>query len=252
MDPEETKSNLLIPGSIIVAGVIIAFSVVYVSGPRPLVTTPPPPPSGSTPPPARQAVGADVLVRATSAVLGNPNAPVTVVEFSDFQCPFCGRFHATVEPKIISDYVRTGKVKFVYRDFPFLDGFPGVSADQKESHWASEAARCAGAEGKFWEYHDYLFQHQNGENQGAFAKDKLKAFASALKLDTAAFNSCLDSDKYANEIEQDKSDASTAGVSATPTTFVNGVMVTVGGQSAGAAPYATFKTAIDAALAKKK
>ena len=247
MEPDK-KSNLLIPGSIIVAGVIIALSIAYVSGPPRLMQSPPPS-QGSNPPPS--VASADLLVNSSSPQLGNPDAPVTVVEFSDFQCPFCNKFHQTVEPKIIEEYVRKGKVRFVYRDFPFLDSFPGVPEDQKESHWASEAARCAGDQGKYWEYHDYLFDRQSGENQGAFIRVSLKLFAATLKLNTTDFNACLDSDKYASAVEKDKADGVALGVNSTPTTFVNGVMVASNGDSVGAAPYEVFKALIDAALAGK-
>ncbi len=247
MEPEK-QSNLLVPGSIIVAGVIIALSIAYVSG-GPRFASTPPPSQDSNPPP--EVVSADLLVNASSPQLGNPDAPVTVVEFSDFQCPFCNRFHQIAEPGIIEDYVRQGKVRFVYRDFPFLDSFPEVPEDQKESHWASEAARCAGDQGKYWEYHDYLFDHQSGENQGAFTRAKLKSFAAELKLNTTDFNTCVDSDKYASAVEKDKADGVALGVDSTPTTFVNGVMVASGGKSVGAAPYEVFKVVIDAALAGK-
>lgn len=246
---QDKQSQLLIPGSIIVAGVIIALSIAYVSG-GPRFMQPPPTEQGSNPPPP--SASADLLVNPTSASLGNPDAPVTVVEFSDFQCPYCNRFHEIAEPKIIEEYVRNGKVRFVYRDFPFLDGFPGIPEDQKESHWAAEAARCAGDQGKYWEYHDYLFDHQSGENQGAFTIAKLKSFAVELGLNTGEFNACLDSDKHAAAIEKDKADAQALGVNSTPTTFVNGVMATSDGKSIGAAPYEVFKTLIDAELAKVK
>lgn len=166
---------------------------------------------------------------------GDPNAKVTVVEFADYQCPFCERLFTQVIPSLDKEYVNTGKVRFVYRDYAFLG---------QESTWSAEAARCANEQGKFWQYHDYLFTHQGAENSGAFSKANLKKFAVALGLNASQFNTCLDSDKYATEVSQDFQEGQAAGVNGTPGSFVNGVMIN------GAVPYATFKTAIDAALAK--
>ncbi len=114
-----------------------------------------------------------VPVSAADFSQGSDSAPVVLIEYADFQCPFCGRFFRDTEMSLINDYVAQGKIKFVYRDFTFLG---------EESRWAAEAARCAGDQGKFWEYHDYLYNHQSGENQGAFSLDNLKSFAKTLGL----------------------------------------------------------------------
>ena len=105
--------------------------------------------------------------------MGNKNAKVTIIEFADFQCPFCERFFKDAESNIIKDYVNSGKVKFAFRHYAFLG---------QESNFAAEASECANEQGKFWEFHDYLFKNQQGENQGAFTKDKLKGFAATLGL----------------------------------------------------------------------
>ena len=112
-------------------------------------------------------------ISAEDFVRGNETATVTVVEYADFQCPFCGRFFRETEKNLLDEYVKAGKIKFIYRDFAFL-GY--------ESSQAAQAAHCAGEQGKFWEYHDYLYSHQNGENQGAFSTTNLKSFAGMLKL----------------------------------------------------------------------
>lgn len=169
-------------------------------------------------------------------VMGDKNAKVKVVEFADFQCPFCEQWFKSVEPTLISDYVKTGKVAFYWRDYAFLG---------QESTWAAEAARCANDQGKFWEYHDYLYNHQGQENSGAFNKDKLEGFAADLGLDTASFNSCLESDKYSKEVAADQADGQKASVSGTPTVFVDGQPIV------GAQPLDAFKTLIDQELAKK-
>ena len=151
-------------------------------------------------------------------ILGNPNAKITIIEYSDFQCPFCGRFHKDAGTTIKNDYVNKGLVSFVYRDFAFLGD---------ESIKSAEAAKCADDQGKFWEYHDYLFTHQKGENQGNFADKNLKSFASELGLNTTAFNKCLDSDKYQQAVLDETSAGSQAGVEGTPKSFIlkNGEVV---------------------------
>lgn len=225
--PEEIQKNnpYLIPASIIVAGAFIAFAVVYsLSGAKQAGA--PKEIAGAARPEAK-------LYDESDPFLGNPEAPVTIVEFSDFQCPFCGRFFKTAEPQIIEKYVKTGKVKFVYRDFAFLG---------EESQWAAEAAECAHEQGKFWEYHDYLFNHQQGENQGAFSKANLKRFAGAVGLDTEAFNGCFDSGKYTEEVQKDSSDGRALSVSGTPTNFINGKAVV------GALPFEEFQKIIEAEL----
>src|SRR3989344_1836893 len=127
------------------------------------------------------------------------------------------------------------KVKVDNGHLPFLG---------QESTWAAEASECANEQGKFWEFHDYLFKNQQGENQEAFSKDKLIGFAGALGLNTDQFSSCLNSEKYAKNVSDDLSAGQKAGVSGTPTTFVNGQTVV------GAQPYSAFKTLIDQELSK--
>lgn len=225
---EMQKCNpYLVPASIIVAGALIAFAVVYSLGGAKR--------AGAPKETASAAQQEAKLYDDSDPFLGNPEAPVTIVEFSDFQCPFCGRFFKTTEPQIIEKYVKTGKVKFVYRDFAFLG---------EESQWAAEAAECANAQGKFWEYHDYLFNHQRGENEGAFSKANLKRFAGTAGLDMGAFNACFDSGKYTEEVRKDSSDGRALGVSGTPTNFINGIAVV------GALPFEEFAKIIEEELNK--
>lgn len=117
--------------------------------------------------------------------------------------------------QIAAKYIDTGKAKVTYHHFVAIG---------PESMWAAESAECAGEQGtgKFWEMANYLFPRQNGENQGAFNKDKLKGFAADLKLDTAKFNACLDSDKYNQQLQQETAQGKAKGVQATPTFFING------------------------------
>ncbi len=176
--------------------------------------------------------------------MGDPNAPITITEYSDFQCPFCRKFTEETEPQLLDAYVATGKVYFVYRSFGSFIG--------AESQAAGEAAYCAGDQGKFWEYHDLLFANQTGENVGAFADRKLDAFAQSLGLDMDAFNSCMNSGKYADQVFQDGKDGVAAGIKATPTFILTYI---VNGETKtrvieGAQGFSSFQTEIEAALAE--
>ncbi len=171
-------------------------------------------------------------------LLGKANAPVTVIEFADFRCPFCERFYQDSEKSILKDYVATGKVKFAFRSFAFLG---------QASTWASEAAECANEQGKFWPMHNWFYEHQADEsNTDYYSKANLIKYATGLGMNGSQFSSCLNSDKYASAVASDVSDAQAAGVNGTPTTFVNGKPIV------GAVPYATVKAAIEAALQGKE
>jgi protein-disulfide isomerase len=174
--------------------------------------------------------------------MGDPNAPIKIEEFSDYQCPYCARFSEETESQIANTYVSTGKVYFIYRSFGNFIG--------PESQAAAEAAYCAGDQNKYWEYHDILFANQTGENVGAYANRRLDAFAEALSLDLDAFNSCFDSNKYADRVEQDYQDGSAAGVTGTPAFLIT---YKVNGEEkqrfiAGAYPFSEFQTQIEEAL----
>lgn len=149
------------------------------------------------------------------AVLGDPNAPVTFTIYADFQCPFCLQFHQDVYPQIIDDFVRDGKVKIEFREFPALGG-ADLGSDGNESVQAAEAAVCAGEQGKYIEYSDKLYANQRGENQGAFNNDRLKTFADELGLDTGKFNDCLDSGRYEAAVIQSMDEGRALGITATP------------------------------------
>jgi len=172
----------------------------------------------------------DALIAQTKHFRGESDAPIIMIEFSDFQCPFCGRFFSQVEPRIRKEYIDQGIVRFGYWHFAFLG---------PESQWAAEASECAGDQDAFWEYHDYLFEHQNGENQGAFDKENLKQFAADLGLDTEAFNECLDSGKYTDYVQSLTQMARQIGVQSTPTFVINGVPVL------GAQPFEAFQQVIE-------
>ncbi len=179
--------------------------------------------------PPRVAVG-----EANNPAKGPAGAPITLVEFSDFQCPYCARVNPTLA-KLQEAY--PGKLRIVFRDLPLLNM-------HKNAGHAAEAAHCANDQGKFWEMHDRLFA-----NQGKLAPADLKEHAVALGLDATAFNQCLDSGKYTAEWRRDSEEAGRLGLSGTPAFFINGRLLS------GAQPYEAFAQVIDeelAALAESK
>jgi protein-disulfide isomerase len=158
-----------------------------------------------------QALPADIPQN--GRVMGNPNAPVHVVEYGDFQCPACHGFFQNVQPTLIDQYIKPGKVSFEFRDYAFIG---------PESLRAAEAASCAADQGKFWQYHDSLYLNQGAENSGALNDNRLKAIARGIGLDTTQFDQCLDSGKHAADVTASIKDAQAKGVDSTPTLFVNG------------------------------
>jgi protein-disulfide isomerase len=153
--------------------------------------------------------------------MGSATAPVVVEVFSDFQCPACRTFATSVEPLIVNSYVADGRVRFIYRQYPFLDD----RLTRKESDQAANASMCAADQGRFWDFHDILFANWNGENQGAFADKRLVAMAEALGLEMGAFNSCFNDNQFEADINADLALGKQYGVNATPSVFVNGVKV---------------------------
>jgi protein-disulfide isomerase len=178
------------------------------------------------------------------AVKGDQNAKVTLVEFTDYQCPFCSRHFRDTMPKIVDEYVNTGKVKYVLREFPLESIHPLAFK-------ASEAAVCAGDQGKYWEMHDRLFGNQN-----ALAAAQLPSHAEPVGVDAAKFKSCLDSGKFTAKVRKDLGDAQKAGATGTPTFFIGltdpkSNEVKAVRKIVGAQTFAAFKDAIDTLLAAK-
>jgi len=175
-------------------------------------------------------------------VRGDPNAQITIVEFSDFQCPFCGRFFTQTLPLIEKNYIETGKAKFVYRDFPLPEIHPNAIP-------ASLAAECADVQGLFWEYHDKLFENQlqweNLDKQNVVRT--FEQYAEDLGADTDTFNSCLESGKYLDEVQNDLNDGVSYGVTGTPGFFIGNEKIGYTMVS-GAQPYASFEQLLDQLL----
>ena len=175
-------------------------------------------------------------------ILGDKDAPLTLIEFSDYQCAFCGRFSRDILPWIKREYIDTGKVRYVFRDYPL--------PFHKNSMKAAEAAQCAGDQGRYWEMHDLIF-----ENQQTMESGDLKGFAERIGLDIEAFSTCLDTNRYAGEVRKDVEAGRRAGVGVTPF-FVLGRTTEDGkikgkvihGVQSSAFPDLVFKSAIEALL----
>jgi protein-disulfide isomerase len=163
-------------------------------------------------------------------MLGVGSAPVSIVEFSDFQCSFCKKFWADTLPKVKESYIKPGKIRFMYRHFAILGNFSEQSA---------MSAECAGEQGKFWEYHDKLFANQGGL---AFTNSKLKQYARELTLNAGTFHQCLDSGRYREKVEGETTLAASLGARGTPTFFVNSQLLV------GAQPFEVFQKVIEKEL----
>jgi protein-disulfide isomerase len=163
-------------------------------------------------------------------VLGRATAGVSIVEFSDFQCSFCRKFWADTLPKLKNTYIKQGKARFTYRHFAILG---------KVSEQAAMAAECAGEQGRFWEYHDKLFDNQGGL---AFTESKLHRYARELGLKPANFKLCLDTQKYRKKVEGETTAGATLGARGTPTFFVNERLMV------GAQPFEVFQSVMSKEL----
>jgi protein-disulfide isomerase len=215
------RRPFLLVGGAVAAEHVVALVLIFANRPQ----------SGGAP-----ILAADPLpasIPAEGRVMGQPDAPVTVVEWGDYTCPHCGAFTREVKPTLVSDYVAPGKVRFEFRDYAFL----GPQATR-----AAEAASCAADQGKFWQFHDTLYRNQS--SAPGFTDARLQQIAATLGLDTAAFNSCLSSGDKAQVVEQSNADAEKQGINSTPSFFVDGKKIDWQG-------WDSLKQAIDAELAKK-
>src|SRR3989344_3697065 len=216
------------PFSILLGAAIIAAGIYFSKNPFSFSAADP------ASAPNRMEVSAD-----DDPVLGAANAPVTIIEFSDFQCPYCRQFWRDTLPQIKANYIDKGLVKLVYRDFPLSNIHPSAQA-------AAEAGECAQSQGKFWEFHDAVFAAQDEQSAGtvAFTADDVKSWGAEVGL-VAAFNECVDSGSNRAEVLKDFQDGAKAGVGGTPTFFVNGIAVE------GALPYTQFQQLLDQELSEK-
>lgn len=175
-----------------------------------------------------------LIVAQTRHFIGDESAPVTIIEFSDFQCPYCAKFAAETWPQIYQRYIQTGKVRFGYTHFTILG---------QGSSWAAEASECAGEQGKFWEYHDLLFNSLAGDKQG-FNKERLTELAKELRLDHQKFTACLENGKYTDLVRQQTQFSQSLGVRNTPSFVINDQPLI------GAQPFEAFQKIIEEELSK--
>ncbi len=196
--------------------------------------------AAGAPPPTRAPFEAEYaavmpsLIEDTRHFKGDPDAPITMIEFSDFQCPYCSRFAVGAGQQIDEAYVESGQVRFGYQHFVFLG---------ENSILAAEASECAADQDAFWPFHDRLIERVAVENQRDFTVDTLKAFAAELELDTESFASCLDARKYNDLVLNETAAAQALGISSTPSFLVNGIFVR------GAQPFDVFERVIQMAQA---
>lgn len=169
-----------------------------------------------------------------AAVKGPQNAAVTIVEFTDYQCPFCNRHFQDTDPQVQANYVDTGKVRYMIRDLPL--------PFHTNANPASQAARCAGDQNKYWEMHDVLFENQTAWGELTNPQATFEGYAQQIGINTDTFASCLSSEKYKQAVDDDLALATQVGANATPTFYVNGKPII------GAQPYAAFEAAIEEAL----
>ncbi len=191
----------------------------------------PPPPAAATGTPPQTGIG---------PTLGQKNATITLVEFTDFQCPYCGRHFTDTFGKIKADYVDTGKIKYELRNFPLTQIHPNAMI-------GAEAAMCANAQGKFWQMHDTLFTNQGTWSNESDPTATLKKYAADIGLNATKFASCLKNHDMASVIQKDQADGSAAGIDGTPGFWIIGPNGKTQ-QISGAYPFDTFKTAFDGML----
>lgn len=197
------------------------------------------------PTPAIQETGPAQITEATfmengSPILGDPNAPITMVEFGDYQCFFCNKFFHETEDVLLKNYVETGKVKVIFKDFTIIGA---------DSIVAANAAHCASDQGKFWEYHDTLYNHWTGENNGWASSNNLLQFAVELELDTDEFSKCMIDSKHTPIIINSNQDAKDLGLTGTPAFFIIGPDNKVT-KIGGAQPYDVFEKIFNSELEK--
>ena len=169
-----------------------------------------------------------------STILGNPESKISIVEFGDYQCTFCYKFHDETMKIILDQYVMDGEVNFVYKDFP-LNGAPSIMA--------SEASYCAQDQGKFWEYHDLIYENWEGENTGWLTRNALDRFAKEVKLNLSEFNSCMNDSKYRQKVLENEQFAREIDVDATPSFII--FDNTNAYRIIGAQPFEKFEQVLD-------
>jgi protein-disulfide isomerase len=236
---QERRNRLVMIGLVILGAVLLVFAVVWPQL-RPIAEV--------------VAVDPGTHPNAKDNSMGDPNAPIKIVEFADFQCPFCERFHKETEPLLRQYYVDTGKVQYIYRS---MGNFVSdniargkATTPTTESQDAALAAYCAGDQNKFWEMHAYLFANALGEDAGSYTDKRLAAIAEKAGLNMDQFNNCYSSGKFRDRVQQDFQDGQAANVTGTPGFIIT---YTVNGETKtdridGAEPFSTFQQKLETAL----
>ena len=184
--------------------------------------------------PQEERITTQSLIQNGSPIMGNPNAPITIVEWGDYQCTFCYKFHQSSKDVLIEEYVKTGRINFVFRDFP-LNGLDSVLAAQ--------ASYCADDQGKYWEYHDEIYKNWAGERTGWVTRQSLDQFANTVGLDLIQFTKCLDDKKYQQRVLENEKFGVKIGIKATPSFLIfNNEKIT---KVEGNQPFSVFRQVID-------
>jgi protein-disulfide isomerase len=226
MQRQQQLQRLILIGGIVVVAAVVVFALIW---------------------PQVKSVGQIITVtpaklpKADGLSLGEAKAPATIDVFEDFQCPACKAFTENIEPLVIQNLVTAGKARYVFHNYPFIDG-NGVGSSG-ESDQAANASMCANEQGKFWEMHATLYANWTGENQGNLSDRRLQAMAQSIGLDINAFNACFNANKYKADIQADFDKGQKMGVTGTPTVFVNGTQV---GQPGQIASYDEIAQAVNA------
>lgn len=184
--------------------------------------------------PQEEKITTQSLIQNGSPIMGNPNAPITIVEWGDYQCTFCYKFHQSSKDILVEEYVKTGRINFVFRDFP-LNG--------PDSILAAQASYCADDQGKYWEYHDEIYKNWDGERTGWVTRQSLEQFANTVGLDLVQFNKCLDDKKYERKVLENEKFGVKIGIKATPSflIFDNEKITKIEGNQ----PFSVFRQVID-------
>ena len=229
--------SLAIGAGIASVAIIVVFLAFNIFNDKPELTV--------EPTPVIQEAGPAKITAATfmengSPILGDPNAPITLVEFGDYQCYFCNQFFHTTEDNLLKNYVDTGKVKVIFKDYTIIG---------PDSITAANAAHCADDQGLFWKYHDTLYNHWDGENSGWASSENLLKFAKDVGLDTDKFSKCTIDSKHNTIIVNSNKDAKDLGLTGTPAFFIIGPDNKVT-KIGGAQPYDVFEKIFNSVLEK--
>jgi len=224
-------------GAGITAVVIVAAFFAFTGTNQPEIELQP----AEIPQPEQEPISLSVFTANGSPLLGNPNAPITLVEFGDYQCHFCNVFFHSTEDDILKNYVETGKVRMIFKDYTIIG---------PDSVNAAHGAHCANDQGMFWQYHDVLYNNWDGENNGWASSENLLGFAEDIGLDIETWNECMVAKNHQQVIVSSNNDARTLGLTGTPAFFVIGTDNQVT-KISGAQPYDVFERIFESELAKQ-